>query len=173
MAVATYCYYEKVRRMMLTTIVLYLLNICTFKIKSNWNIFDFQEWHQNTKIFISYKTQTVETKTKTCQDQPNLVVTWYRFFYRMTTFPRLPFLSDLKSGCLIQVWLYSTGGQFGPLVFIIFLWGLFYFLEGVIVASYSDDTTSYGANKKNDLIIKEMSTFLKFLFNDLTLIKWK
>ena len=41
MAVATYCYYEKVRRMMCTTIVLYLFNIYiyTFKMKSNWKHF--------------------------------------------------------------------------------------------------------------------------------------
>ena len=35
MAVATYFRYEKVHRTMHTTIVLYLFNICAFKIKSN------------------------------------------------------------------------------------------------------------------------------------------
>ena len=36
----------------------------------------------------------------------------------------------------------------------IFLCDLFYFLEGVAVASYADDTTPYTANKTNDLVIK-------------------
>ena len=35
----------------------------------------------------------------------------------------------------------------GPIFFNIFLCDLFYFLEGVAVASYADDTTPYGANK--------------------------
>ena len=37
------------------------------------NIYNLQEWHQNTKFFISYKTFTVGKITKTCQEQPNLV----------------------------------------------------------------------------------------------------
>ena len=90
MAVATYCYYEKVRRTMCTTIVLYLFNICTFKIKSNWKHFNLQEWHQNTKTFISYKTFTVGKKLKPAKnDQIWLVVAWYRFFIR-----RPPFQDD-------------------------------------------------------------------------------
>ena len=39
MALATYCYYERVCRMIHTTFVLYLLNTCTFIIKSNWKHF--------------------------------------------------------------------------------------------------------------------------------------
>ena len=35
----------------------------------------------------------------------------------------------------------------GPIFFNIFLCDLFYFLEGVAVASYADDTTPYVANK--------------------------
>ena len=35
MAVATYFYYEKVHRTMCTAIILYLINICAFEIKSN------------------------------------------------------------------------------------------------------------------------------------------
>ena len=45
------------------------------------------------------------------------------------------------------------GSILGPLIFKIFLWDLFYFLEGVAVASYADDTTSYTANMR-DLQLK-------------------
>ena len=38
------------------------------------------------------------------------------------------------------------------------------------VASYADDTTSYGA-KKNDLVIKEIAHFSKVFLNGLTLTK--
>ena len=44
----------------------------------------------------------------------------------------------------------------GPLILNIFLCDLFYFLEWVAVASYADNTTSYTANKTNDLAIKEI-----------------
>ena len=45
---------------------------------------------------------------------------------------------------------------------------IFYFLEGTAVASYADDATPYSANKTNDLVIKEIESFSKFFFNDLT-----
>ena len=56
------------------------------------------------------------------------------------------------------------GSILGPLIFNIFLCDLFYFLEGVAVASYADDTTPYTANKKNDLVIKEIDHFSEVLF---------
>ena len=56
------------------------------------------------------------------------------------------------------------GSLLGPLLFNIFLCGLFYFLEGVVVASYADDTTPYSANKTNDLVIKEREHFSEVLF---------
>ena len=90
MAVATYSFYEKVRWTIRTTNILHLFNVCTFRIKSNWKLFDLQEWHQNTKAFISYKTFTVKKKLKPGKnDQIWLVVAWYRFFIR-----RPPFQDD-------------------------------------------------------------------------------
>ena len=56
------------------------------------------------------------------------------------------------------------GSILGPLIFNIFLCDLFYFLEGVAVASYADDTTPYTANKTNDLVIKEIEHFSEVLF---------
>ena len=41
---------------------------------------------------------------------------------------------------------------------------LFYFQECVVVASYTDDTTPYSANKTNDLVIKEIDHFSEVLF---------
>ena len=52
----------------------------------------------------------------------------------------------------------------GSSIFNIFLCDLFYFLEGVAVASYVDDTTPYTASKTNDLVIKEIEHFSKVLF---------
>ena len=110
--VATYCYYEKVHRTMRTTIVLYLFNICTFKIKSNWKHF----WSSRMapkqaklQIFIQvnlYFFQNIPAgkKTKTCQERPNLVCDYLiQVFYKMAMFPRRPLLSGPKSGCLIQM----------------------------------------------------------------------
>ena len=66
--------------------------------------FNLQEWHQNTKTFISYKIFTVGKKTKTRQERPNLVSgRLTQVFYKTTTFPRRPLFSGPKSGCLIQV----------------------------------------------------------------------
>ena len=74
------------------------------KSKVTENIFNLQEWHQNTKIFISYKHSLMKKKTKTCQEQPNLVSgCLIQDFYKTTTFPRQPPLSGPKSGRLIQV----------------------------------------------------------------------
>ena len=50
------------------------------------------------------------------------------------------------------------------LIFNIFLYDLFYFLEGVAVASYTDDITPYSVNKTNDLVIKEIEHFSEVLF---------
>ena len=61
----------------------------------------------------------------------------------------------------------STG--INPLIFNIFLCDLFYFLEGVAVASYADDTTPYTADKTSDLVIKEIEHFSEVLLNGLTL----
>ena len=47
--------------------------------------------------------------------------------------------------------------------------GLIFFLEGVAVAIYADDTTLYSASKTNDLVIKEVEHFPKFFLNGLTL----
>ena len=63
------------------------------KSKVTENIFNLQEWHQDTKIFISYKTFTDGKKTKTCQEWPNLVSSHLiQDFYKTTTFPRWPLL---------------------------------------------------------------------------------
>ena len=79
------------------------------KSKVTENIFNLQEWHQNTKTFISYKHSLMKKKTKTCQEQPNLVSgCLIQDFYKTTTFPRRPPLSGPKSGRLIQVWLYCS-----------------------------------------------------------------
>ena len=40
----------------------------------------------------------------------------------------------------------------------------FYFLDGVTVASYADDTTPYSVDKTKDLVIKEIEHFSEFLF---------
>ena len=43
---------------------------------------------------------------------------------------------------------------------------LYYFQEGVTVASCANDTTPYSANKTNDLVIKEIEHFCEVL------LKW-
>ena len=56
------------------------------------------------------------------------------------------------------------GSFLGLLIFNISLCDLFYLLEGVTVATYTDYTTSYSANKTNDLVIKEKEHFSEVLF---------
>ena len=75
----------------------------------------------------------------------------------------------IKVGNAYSSWkgiFYGTpqGSILGPLIFNIFLCDLFYFLEGVAVASYADETTPYSANKTNDLVIKEIEHFPEALF---------
>ena len=50
----------------------------------------------------------------------------------------------------------NRGSILSPLNFHVFLSRLFYFLEGVAVGSYVDDTAPCSANKTNDLVIKEI-----------------
>ena len=50
---------------------------------------------------------------------------------------------------------YLTGSILGPRVFNVFLCDLFYFLKGLIVSSYTDDTTLDSANKINNIVIKK------------------
>ena len=58
----------------------------------------------------------------------------------------------------------SQGSILGPLIFNTFLCDLLYFLEGVAVASYVDNTTPYSTNKTNDLVIKKIKHFSKIIF---------
>ena len=84
----------------------------------------------------------------------------------------------VKVGNTYSLWkqiFYGTPQEsiLGPLIFNIFLCDLFYFLEGVSVASYADDTIPYSANKTNDLVIEEIEHFSEVLFMwfDLNYIK--
>ena len=56
------------------------------------------------------------------------------------------------------------GSILGPLIFNIFLCDLFYFLEGIVVASYADDTRPYGDSKTNDVVRKEIEHFSEVIF---------
>ena len=62
---------------------------------------------------------------------------------------------------------------FGPLIFNIFLSGLFCFLYRATTTSHTDDTTAYSAKETKVLVIKEIERFSKFFFSGLTLIAWK
>ena len=50
---------------------------------------------------------------------------------------------------------YLTGSILGMRVFNVFLCDLFYFLKGLVVSSYTDDTTLDSANKINNIVIKK------------------
>ena len=56
------------------------------------------------------------------------------------------------------------GSIYGPLIFNVFLCDLVYFLEGVVVSSYTDDTTPDSASKTNYLVIKEIEHFSEIIF---------
>ena len=56
------------------------------------------------------------------------------------------------------------GSILGPLLFNIFLWDLFYFLEGTDIANYADDTTPYNVNSTQELIINELEKTFSILF---------
>ena len=50
---------------------------------------------------------------------------------------------------------YLTGSILGLRVFNVFLCDFFYFLKGLVVSSYTDDTTLDSANKINNIVIKK------------------
>ena len=52
----------------------------------------------------------------------------------------------------------------GPLLFNIHLCDLFYFLEGLDIASYADDTTIYTVNEKEESVISALETSSSLLF---------
>ena len=74
----------------------------------------------------------------------------------------------------------SQGSSLGPLLFNMFLFDLFYFLEGTDRASYTDDTTSYNASLTQEIFLNKSqqisSIFFKW-FNlnvlGLTITIWK
>ena len=56
------------------------------------------------------------------------------------------------------------GSILGPLLFNIFLWDLFCFLEGTDIANYADDTTPYNVNSTQELVINELEKTFSILF---------
>ena len=56
------------------------------------------------------------------------------------------------------------GSILGPLLFNIFLWDLFCFLEGTDIANYADDTTPYNINSTQELVINELEKTFSILF---------
>ena len=90
----------------------YMLNVCPFKIKSNSKHFkssSMAQKHAKWQIFIHVKTFTLGEKNpqKTCQEWKHWASGHFmKLFYKTTTRTRRPLLSILKSGCLIQAWLY-------------------------------------------------------------------
>ena len=59
---------------------------------------------------------------------------------------------------------FPLGSILGLLIFNILLYDLFYFLEGIAVASYADDTTLYSVNETNGLVKEEIEHFSEVLF---------
>ena len=59
---------------------------------------------------------------------------------------------------------FPLGSILGLLIFNNLLYELFYFLEGIAVASYADDTTLYSVNKTNGLVKEEIEHFCEVLF---------
>ena len=62
-----------------------------FKMKSNFNIFDLQEWNLNVQLqtFIQANITMGKKTLKTCQEQPHLLSGHFiKVFYKITTCPR-------------------------------------------------------------------------------------
>ena len=56
------------------------------------------------------------------------------------------------------------GSDLGPLLFNIFLCDLFYILEGMDIASYADDISTYNVNLTQKLAINELEETSPILF---------
>ena len=65
------------------------------------------------------------------------------------------------------------GTVLGPLIFRTFLCDLFYFLDGVTVASYADNILPYSVDKTKYLVIKELEHLYEFFLDGLTLTRLK
>ena len=81
------------------------------KSKVTQNISNLQAWHknmQNGKSLFMWRHSLWGKKTqKTCQEWKHWASGHFmKLFYKTTTCTRRPLLSILKSGCLIQAWLY-------------------------------------------------------------------
>ena len=96
-----------------------LLNICTFKMKSNTKHFQSLRMapkHAELQIFIQANI-TVEKKLETCHEQPHLDSgRFIKVFYKTTTCPQPPLLSSPISSRLIQVSLYFFYNGFPSIV---------------------------------------------------------
>ena len=56
------------------------------------------------------------------------------------------------------------GSILGPLLFIIFICDMFYFLEDFGIANYADDSTPYSAKSNHKLVIEELEKSSSILF---------
>ena len=61
----------------------------------------------------------------------------------------------------------------GPLLFNIYFFDLFYFLENFDIASYADDTTIHTTEKNKESVIAALETSFVMLLNGLIIILWK
>ena len=64
-------------------------------------------------------------------------------------------------------WYYTGVNPWSAYFQYLFMW-LILFTRRLAVATYLDDTTPYGANKTNNLVIKETEHFPRFFFDGLT-----
>ena len=58
------------------------------------------------------------------------------------------------------------GTIIGPLLFSIFICDMFYFLEGLDIANYADDTTTLSAKIDHNPVIKELEMSSSILMNN-------
>ena len=73
-------------------------------------------------------------------------------------------VNDAYSSWKDIVYGVPQGSILGPLLFNIHLCDLFYFLEGLEIASYADDTTIYTVNEKKESVISALETSSSLLF---------
>ena len=88
-----------------------LLNICTFKIKSNLKTLLILQSDTKTRATANLYSSKYfcEKKLKACQEWPHLVSgPFMKVFYKTNTCPRLPLLNGPNSGHLIYRFHYTA-----------------------------------------------------------------
>ena len=134
-----------------------------------------EKWHESVEKGSDFGALVTDlSKTFDCLPRERLITKLNAYGFEMKSLNLIyDFLSNrnqkIKVGGVYSSWhelLYGVpqGSILWPLLFIIFLCDLIYFLKCTIIASYADDTTLYNANLTQEIVINNLEELSSILF---------